>query len=45
MPKLDSTADGGKDTTKSKAWGLFNANESDFNLNVHEEPYLKTPTD
>lgn len=43
LPRLDTTAAGGNDSTKSKYWGLASSEMSTAYLGMHEEARLKTP--
>lgn len=43
LPRLDTTAFGANDSTKSKYWGLASSEMSTAYLGMHEEAHLKTP--
>lgn len=43
LPRLDTTAAGANDSTKSKYWGVACSEMSTAYLGVHEEPHLKAP--
>lgn len=43
LPRLDTTALGANDSTKSKRWGVASSEMSTFYLGMHEEPHSKLP--
>lgn len=43
LPRLDTTAAGANDSTKSKYWGVASSEMSSAYLGMHEEPHLKKP--
>lgn len=43
LPRLDTTAAGANDSTKSKRWGLASSEMSTAYLGMNEEPHLKLP--
>lgn len=43
LPRLDTTAAGANDSTKSKYWGVASSEMSTAYLGVHEEPHSKLP--
>ena len=43
LPRLDTTAAGANDSTKSKRWGLASSEMSTGYLGMNEEPHLKAP--
>ena len=43
LPRLDTTAAGANDSTKSKRWGVASSEMSTFYLGMHEEPHAKMP--
>lgn len=43
LPRLDTTASGGNDSTKSKRWGIASSEMSTAYLGMNEEPHLKLP--
>lgn len=43
LPRLDTTAAGANDSTKSKRWGTASSEMSTFYLGMHEEPHSKLP--
>jgi len=44
LPRLDTSAIGANDSTKSKYWGLASSEMSTAYLGVHEEAHVKLPT-
>jgi hypothetical protein len=43
LPRLDTTAAGANDSTKSKYWGVASSELSSAYLGMHEEPHMKAP--
>lgn len=43
LPRLDTTAAGANDSTKSKYWGVASTEMSTAYLGMHEEAHLKSP--
>ncbi len=43
LPRLDTTAAGAPDSTKSKYWGVASSEMSTAYLGMHEEPHMKAP--
>lgn len=43
LPRLDTTAAGANDSTKSKRWGIASSEMSTAYLGMNEEPHLKAP--
>lgn len=43
LPRLDTTAAGANDSTKSKYWGVASSEMSTAYLGMHEEPHSKLP--
>ncbi len=43
LPRLDTTAAGANDSTKSAYWGVASSEMSTAYLGVHEEPHMKKP--
>lgn len=43
LPRLDTTAAGANDSTKSKYWGVASSEMSSAYLGMHEEPHMKAP--
>lgn len=43
LPRLDTTALGANDSTKSQYWGVASSQMSSAYLGMHEEPHMKAP--
>lgn len=44
LPRLDTTAAGANDSTKSKYWGVASSEMSTAYLGIHEEAHIKLPS-